>query len=466
MLVIKSLVLTSLWAQQWCEGPTCSVLEESVQEVGSFLLQQKHSKADPLVAIEEDEAGGNTDGETELGLALSRSQLDADEQAMSEVIDAPLNDEGLQEVLAQCCMLAADSYMRRVVISLNLEICDEGCYNGFITNFHCETGKSWDSLVGEILGNAAGDCWCFADAGKCGGEGAGPGPKPRSCPPSNVTGPVNPKLHRRRQCGKAVTTTTTTLAPGETTTLHSTTTPHETTVTTTEPATIETHLCELPAAVNDYSLITLGDAQVHAHEIYKGLAIGGTLTDGTPSDSTVVGGASFAKQKVGGTWDFKKGYTNGNLADVFDWSHFRWLARNIQSGWGENYNLRVFRHGGTFSSAGVDGWSNWNGQGEDNGVTLMVFKTNEDIRLVQTGNGRQFGPSVLAPFSTVTVDGNAGFVDGFIIAKAFGPSNSFGVGENAGSLQLHGDGYKGPIECKESDSLLAVQGNRSLVFMD
>ena len=60
--------------------------------------------------------------------------------------------------------------------------------------------------------------------------------------------------------------------------------------------------------------------------------------------------------------------------------------------------------------------------------------------------GRQFGPTVLAPFSTVIVDGEAGFVDGSIIARQL----RSGSGSTAGQLHLGGDFYRGPLSCQNS----------------
>jgi hypothetical protein len=66
--------------------------------------------------------------------------------------------------------------------------------------------------------------------------------------------------------------------------------------------------------------------------------------------------------------------------------------------------------------------------------------------LTKTNDGRQFGPSVLAPFSKVTLT-NAGFIDGAVIAKEF----TTVVGSNlGGDLQLHGAIYNGAIECTEA----------------
>jgi hypothetical protein len=80
------------------------------------------------------------------------------------------------------------------------------------------------------------------------------------------------------------------------------------------------------------------------------------------------------------------------------------------------------------------------GQGENNGQTLVIFQVGGTICLTATPDGRQFGPSVLAPFAHVVVKGDAGYVDGFIVAKSFET-----CGSNAGQLQLHGDGYRGPL---------------------
>jgi len=92
------------------------------------------------------------------------------------------------------------------------------------------------------------------------------------------------------------------------------------------------------------------------------------------------------------------------------------------------YNLYDFRPGG---------------QGEDNGNTLAVFNTNDDICLTKTNDGRPFGPSILAPFSKVTLV-DAGFLDGVVIAKEF---TTVWDGLMGGEFQLHGDSYNGEIEC-------------------
>lgn len=129
---------------------------------------------------------------------------------------------------------------------------------------------------------------------------------------------------------------------------------------------------------------------------------------------------------------------------MFPWSQFEWLAANLVSDTSGGYIVKVFNKGGTYSMDDC----RYNGQGEDNGKTLCVFNTNEDVVLTKTSSGRQFGPSVLAPFSVVTLDGSAGYLDGCVVAKEFGPSSAKPVVSNPDALQMHGDCYSGPFKCK------------------
>jgi hypothetical protein len=57
------------------------------------------------------------------------------------------------------------------------------------------------------------------------------------------------------------------------------------------------------------------------------------------------------------------------------------------------------------------------GQGEVNGKTLVIFNTAEEVILAKTPDARYFDPSVIAPFSKVTVPGDAGYVDGLVVGK-------------------------------------------------
>jgi len=206
----------------------------------------------------------------------------------------------------------------------------------------------------------------------------------------------------------------------------------------------EKEFCPLPAGTTDYTAITKENALMHAHSFYTDLAIGGDLKDGTPNENAPLDGDVCVGGTITGRWN-----KNGNIKEgckldtLFDWADFEDLARRAVSGtyssWIGIYKVVVLNKGGTYNTYDFRN----GGQGEDNGKTLAIFRSDEDVILTKTSDGRQFGPSVLAPFARVTLKGDAGFIDGFLIAKSIGGN----PGGNAGQLQMHGDGYKGKIEC-------------------
>jgi hypothetical protein len=200
--------------------------------------------------------------------------------------------------------------------------------------------------------------------------------------------------------------------------------------------------CELPKEFSIYSVISKEDASIGAHSMYKGVAVGGTLSDGTPDSSATFDRTTSRVKALANPnrFNFNGGIETGvSLETSVDFGHFEWLAGAAKSGdfeggkkvvvltKGGTYNLYDFRNGG---------------QGEDNGNTIVIFNTSDDVILTKTHDGRQFGPSVIAPFSKVIVLGNAGFVDGTIVGKQVVTS-----GGNQGQLQLHGDNYNGPFVC-------------------
>jgi hypothetical protein len=224
---------------------------------------------------------------------------------------------------------------------------------------------------------------------------------------------------------------------------------------TTNPTSTPTQLpgsagypCALPSAALNYALITSGNAKISAHTVYRAVHVGGILFDGTLWSQTVISSnnqnqASWIKTLgtpvavAGSTLEIKGGYTTGGTG-ALDFAAYEWLARNAKSSTSGSFKVVVMTTGGTFNTYSF----NNGGQGSDNGNTLVIFNTTADIILDKTTDGRQFGPSVIAPFSKVTLKGQAGFVDGLVVAREFTDDN-----ENAGSLQMHGNGYKGPITC-------------------
>ena len=208
----------------------------------------------------------------------------------------------------------------------------------------------------------------------------------------------------------------------------------------------ESGRCVLPLGVDLYSVVTREGATITGHGIYKGLAVGGTLVDGTPSESGTVGGASWVHHLSSNSrFRFQSSVVWGQ-PQPFGWAAFEYLATSALSGSSAGgYRVIVEDQGGTYDA--TDGCTAWYSApagtgGEDNGRTLLIFRGAGTIGLKATRDGRQFGPSVLAPFARVMIHGNVGYVDGFIVARSVGA-----VGQNGGSVQLHGDGYTGTLTC-------------------
>lgn len=243
------------------------------------------------------------------------------------------------------------------------------------------------------------------------------------------------------------------------------------TTTTTTPQSLEgLDECVLPAETHLYSLITWGDATIHAHDVYTGIAIGGTLLDGSPQEHgniaglcshcpSVVAGdcpteaCGSAPDHTDGTFHFEGLKLQVGVPIPFSWSDFEKLATTARSGvfpgsdGCDQFRVHVSTDGGEFAMS--DFCPDLHGcNPEDNGCTLVIFNTNERVILNQGELGRQFGPSIIAPFSQVTLLDTAGYIDGVLVAKSFGGH----VGTNAGSLQMHGDVYKGPIRCERSST--------------
>jgi hypothetical protein len=169
--------------------------------------------------------------------------------------------------------------------------------------------------------------------------------------------------------------------------------------------------------------------------------VGGTLSDTTSNESGTV---DKTKSYVGSLssnarFDFNGGISqNAALSSVVDCSHYEWLARNAVSSNAGGKGVIVVDYGGNFNLYDFSS----GGQGSDNGNTLIIFDTEEDITLDKTPDGRQFGPSVIAPFAKVSLWGRAGYINGIVVANEFKTTSS-----NQGQLQLRGNAYTGALEC-------------------
>lgn len=426
----------SLCSAQWCHPEeTCAVGDS---QAGSALLQKKHeiNNKPPLHWPKKEQESEEERRAKERNFLTQRGEASKDEVAkeQSRVDEVPMSEDGWTEVVAECCEHTLDVYARRILEDSGFEICDEGCFNGFLPFYGCGLSETLANFKEHVEMNSKEECGCFALVDKCGEGGM-----PWQCVDKNG-GKYDSSFHRRRICKNhdydATETTSTTEKPAVAEEEE-----EPVIAKTTEAPYIEARDCKMPAGSSGYSVITKNDAIIHAHLVYTGMAIGGKLMDGTQSENAVVQGkVSYNSKGARGNWNFNGGQEQRVFS--FDWVDFEWLAQNVKASSSGGYVVKVFTKGGTYNmdDALKDG------QGEDNGKTLMVFNTVETVTLTKTDSGRQFGPSVLAPFSKVILKGEAGFIDGCVFAKSFGDWSS---GANAGQLQMHGDCYKGRLECDQ-----------------
>lgn len=172
----------------------------------------------------------------------------------------------------------------------------------------------------------------------------------------------------------------------------------------------------------NYSVIIKEDTDNAAKNVYKNMYVGGTLSN--PSQSTVTVGGHVYYGSI--TEPINMNFNGGKskLSDLsespLDFEYYEWLATHITAGsYSDGYDVIIETQPKTDGSCyTMHDFLGSSAQGANNGKTLVVFTFDSDICLTKTSDGRQFGPSVLAPFSKVTLT-DAGYLDGVVIAKSF-----------------------------------------------
>lgn len=191
----------------------------------------------------------------------------------------------------------------------------------------------------------------------------------------------------------------------------------------------------------NYSVITKERTNSAAKNVYKKMFVGGNLNNPGQSTVTVSGHVYYGTITEPINTNFNGGKTK--LSDMssppLDFEYYEWLATRITAGsYGNGYEVIIETQpkGSCYNMYDFLGSA---AQGSNNGKTLIVFTFSDDICLTKTPDGRQFGPSVLAPFSEVTLT-NAGYLDGVVIARRFTTVMNGGDGSEQ---QLHGEVYNG-----------------------
>jgi hypothetical protein len=191
----------------------------------------------------------------------------------------------------------------------------------------------------------------------------------------------------------------------------------------------------------NYSVITLGNAASAAKNVYKNMFVGGNLSNPGTSSIAVNGHVYHGDIIMPINTNFNGGKTKLSLmsSPPLAFAYYEWLATHLVAGVYENGYQVVVATQPKGSCYHMYDFLGTNAQGSNNGKTLIVFTFSDHICLTKTPDGRQFGPSVLAPFSDVTLT-DAGYLDGVIIARNF----TTVMNGNCGSeQQLHGNVYAG-----------------------
>lgn len=150
-----------------------SVDEHVAGEVNSELVQKQRSDVPSEAA------------------RLSKSSSNKTKQGPDASI-VTLNDVGYYTIADMCCNYEMEEFIRRVVDSGDLKVCDEGGLQGMVPWHTCEKKQSYAALSKEINEASAGKCpWTAAKSGSCKEKG-------KSC-----HGAKDPMYHRRRNCGRA-----------------------------------------------------------------------------------------------------------------------------------------------------------------------------------------------------------------------------------------------------------------------
>jgi len=211
--------------------------------------------------------------------------------------------------------------------------------------------------------------------------------------------------------------------------------------------------CGWPINTEYYSVITRDNATIHSNTVRKGLAVGGFLIDGTPTEcGEVMNMSIIAETFIGERWNFTELCIVGQpLSSKIYWPQMEFLAMNAEpNDYPGDYKVVVFNTGGTYSTdsfytPGLDA-------GTPSGLkTLVVFNTAMDIVLDASATNEPFLATVLAPFSLVTMMARTDRIDGTIIAREFGGLTIVTEPEaEIGKTTLVGDLYDGPITCTEA----------------
>merc|ERR1719491_357749 len=102
-----------------------------------------------------------------------------------------LTNGGYGTIADMCCNYEMEEYVRRLVMSKNLKVCDEGGLQGIVPYHSCENKQNLTVLQKELSSASSGACaWVAPKSGSC-------KKMSKSCGQA-----ADPMSHRRRNCGR------------------------------------------------------------------------------------------------------------------------------------------------------------------------------------------------------------------------------------------------------------------------
>jgi len=184
------------------------------------------------------------------------------------------------------------------------------------------------------------------------------------------------------------------------------------------------------------------------------MAIGGTLSDGTPGESGPVAGHSYVYQiATGDTFHWQNGVTTGQTLPV-NMQDYAYLLSVVQQAVVDDAGIWVVDQGGCYdeSNAALRYFDlydfAYNAQPQQaNGRRIVVFIGEGTVGIKGTVDNRQFGMSIMAPKAHVVIDESVGYVDGCIVAKSLTMTGS--QGSNGAGVQVHCNCFNMPLHCPE-----------------
>lgn len=170
---------------------TCGA-ECMASQAGRSMLQLSDSpnkKSEPKVQEEEEAAPVQKTESSKKVVTSSKSK--AKKAKSPDASNVALSEGGYSTIAAMCCNYEMEEYIRRVVVSEDLKVCDEGGMQGMVPWFACESAQNYSVLLKEVTAATSGSCAWAAD------KSASCKKKSKAC-----GAPADPMSHRRRNCGR------------------------------------------------------------------------------------------------------------------------------------------------------------------------------------------------------------------------------------------------------------------------